>query len=127
MGGMIGDPGQDVGQPGLRVDVVQLGRSRPALHARKLRYLELKAGHKPLAARKEPRTPTTSKAIAIRNDAGSSRARRLTPALWQVGTQEGRRRARVPQRRSDNNRAARQDFHLVPCSLPRGHPCATAD
>ena len=46
MGGMIGDPGQDVGQPGLRVDVVQLGRSRPALHARKLRYLELKAGHK---------------------------------------------------------------------------------
>src|SRR5262249_2369296 len=75
------------------------------------------------AAKKERRTPTTSRANATRNDAGSSRARRLTPALWQVGTQEGRRRARGPQRRSDNNRAARQDFHLVPCSLQRGHPC----
>ena len=29
----------------------------------------------------------------------ASRARRLTPALWQVGTQEGLRRARVPQKK----------------------------
>src|SRR6516162_929718 len=54
------------------------------------------------AAKKERHTPTTSRANATRNDAGSSRVRRLTPALWQVVTQEGRRRARVPQRRSDN-------------------------
>ena len=99
--------------------------ARPALHTRKLRDLELKAGYKRPAARKEPRTPTTSRATATRNVTGSSRPRRLTPALWQAGTQEGRRRARA-QRRSDN-RAARQGLHLMPCSLPRGHPCATAD
>ena len=92
----------------------------------KLEAVSFHAKRNPLPI-KGRHTPTTSRTNATRNDAGSSRARRLTPALWQVGTQEGRRRARVPQRRSDDNRAARQDFHLVPCSLPRGHPCATAD
>src|ERR1700758_2801639 len=95
--------------------------ARPALHARKLRDLELKAGYKPARGQKG-----TSRASATKNGAGSSRPKRPMPGLWQVGTQEGQRRARAPQTRSDN-RAARQGFHLVPCSLPRGHPCATAD
>src|SRR5499427_6216658 len=58
------------------------------------------------ADRKEPRTPTISKAIATRNDAGSSRPKRPIPVLWQAGTQGGRRRARAPQRRSDNRGCA---------------------
>jgi len=99
--------------------------ARPALHARKLRDLELKAVTSRPAAKKEPHTPTTSRVNATRKDAGSSRLKWPTPVLWQVGTQEGQRRARAPQRRSDN-RAARQSFHLLPCSLPRGHPCATS-
>src|SRR5262249_50935833 len=100
--------------------------ARPALHARKLRDLELKAGHKPARGQKGRHMPTTSKASATRSAVGSSRPKRPMPGLSQVGTQEGQRRARAPQTRSDN-RAARQGFHLVPCSLPRGHPCATAD
>jgi hypothetical protein len=32
VGGMIGDAGQDVGQPGLRIDVVELGGDDQAVH-----------------------------------------------------------------------------------------------
>src|SRR6516225_863564 len=51
--------------------------SRPALHARKLRYLEPKPVTSQRAAKKGRHPPTTSRANATRNDAGSSRARRL--------------------------------------------------
>jgi hypothetical protein len=44
----------------------------------------------------------------------------LLPAV----TQGGQKRARAPQRRV-TIRAARQGSHLVPCSWPRGHQCAT--
>jgi hypothetical protein len=44
--------------------------ARPALHARKLRDLELKAGIKPNAAKEAQLTLTISKAIAIRSAGG---------------------------------------------------------
>jgi transposase len=78
------------------------------------------------AGRRERHTPTTSKASATRNGAGSSRPKRPTPVLSQVGMQGAQRRARAPQGRGEDE-AARQGFHLLPCSLPRGHPCAPAD
>ena len=34
MGGMFGDPGQDVGQPGLWVDIVQFGSDDQAVDRR---------------------------------------------------------------------------------------------
>jgi hypothetical protein len=32
MGRMHGDPGQDVGQPGLRIDIVQFGSDNQVVH-----------------------------------------------------------------------------------------------
>ncbi len=35
VGGMFGDAGQDVGEPGLRIDIVELGRDDQAVHTRR--------------------------------------------------------------------------------------------
>jgi hypothetical protein len=32
VGRMLGDPGQDVGQPGLRIDIVQFGSDNQTVH-----------------------------------------------------------------------------------------------
>src|SRR6516162_1810497 len=88
--------------------------SRPALHARKLRYLELKAGHKSARGQKGTAHAYNLKSQRDQERRWVEQGETAYARLWQVGTQEGRWRARVPQRRSDN-RAARQDFHLVPC------------
>ena len=103
----------------------ELSWARPALHAKKLRDLELKAGHRRRAARKGPPTPTTSRATGRRSGAGSSRPRRPMPASSPAGTLARTRRcARAPQPRSDDKGCA-AGLHLTPCSSPRGHPCAT--
>ena len=81
--------------PGVNADVIQVAGgcgpgmhrgprggclrnwARPALHAKKVRDLELKAGHAPSRGQT---TPITCAAIASRSGAGSSRPRPLTPA-----------------------------------------------
>ena len=80
--------------------------ARPALHARKLRDLELKAGHKPACGQKG-----TAHAYNLKSQRDQERRlveqpKRPTPVLWRAGTQEGQSRARAPQRRSDNRSCA---------------------
>jgi hypothetical protein len=68
--------------------------ARPALHARKLRDLELKAETRPSVAKKAQLMPTISRVIAIRSAGGSSKPRPPTPASWPVGIPAGPKRAR---------------------------------
>ena len=83
---------------------VWLGRS---LHARKLRDLELKAGHKAERGQRAQPMPTTSRAIAIRSGDGSSRLRRPTPGSSPVGIQGGPRGCtQAPQLRGDDEGCA---------------------
>lgn len=98
--------------------------ARPALHARKVRDLELKAGHKNrhAAGRVRP-MPTTSGAIASRSGAGPSRPRRPTLASSPAGTHEGLsqqpRRAQAPQMRSDDKGCAAGLSPLAPLFATR--------
>jgi hypothetical protein len=82
--------------------------ARPALHARKLPDLELKAGTGPSVAKKARLMPTISRAIADQGSAGgSSKPRPPTPASWPVGIPAGRNgRARAPQMRRDDEGCA---------------------
>ena len=81
--------------------------ARPALHARKLRDLELKAGYKAGAAKEAQLTLTISRAIAIRSAGGSSKPRRRTRASSPVGIRVVQsRRARAPQPRGDDEGCA---------------------
>ena len=82
--------------------------ARPALHARKLRDLELKAGYKAergpkrRSARLQYQEPSRSGAAG-----GSSKPRRPTRASWPVGILAGpNRRARAPQTRCDDEGCA---------------------
>jgi transposase len=97
--------------------------ARPALHARKLRDLELKAGHKPRAARRVRPMLTISAAIASRSDAGSSRPRRPTLASSPAGTREDLsqqpRRAQAPQMRSGDKGCAAGLSPLAPLFATR--------
>jgi hypothetical protein len=81
--------------------------ARPALHARKLRDLELKAGTRPRVAKEVRPTRTISRAIAIRSADGSSKPRRPTRASSPVGIRvvpSGC--ARAPQPRCDDEGCA---------------------
>src|ERR1700758_4744336 len=100
--------------------------ARPALHARKLRDLELRAGHKPARGQKGTASAYNLKSQRDQERRWVEQAEAAYARFVAGWNARGQRRARAPQTRSDN-RAARQGFHLVPCSLPRGHPCATAD
>ena len=81
--------------------------ARPSLHAKKLRDLELKAGHKAARARKALPTPITSRATASRSGAGSSRPRRPMPASSPAGTHvDPRSYARAPKPRCDDKGCA---------------------
>jgi hypothetical protein len=89
--------------------------ARPALHARKLRDLELKAGTGPSVAKKVRLMPTISRVVAIRSAGGSSKLRPPTPASWPVGIPAGpNRRARAPQMRCDDEGCAAE---LAPHAL----------
>jgi transposase len=99
--------------------------ARPSLHAKKLRDLELKAGHKATRGQKGAAHAYNIKSHRDEERRWVEQAEtRPMPALSPAGTREGRRWAQAPQKRSDD-RAARQGLHLTPCSSPRGHPCAT--
>jgi hypothetical protein len=69
--------------------------ARPALQARKIRKLELKAGHP-----------------AKRGQKGSAHAHNIKD-----------HREQERPKRGTTMKAARQGSHLTPCSLPRGHSC----
>ena len=45
--GMLGDAGEDVGQPGLGIDVVQLGRDDKAVHDGSTVAAAIRAGEQP--------------------------------------------------------------------------------
>jgi hypothetical protein len=101
--------------------------ARPALHARKLRDLELRAGHKPARGQKgngprlQPEKPARPGTALGRAGRGRLRAFRR----W-LET-EGPKGAHGRRKGGTMIRAARQSLHLVPCSSPRGRPCAMAD
>jgi len=47
MGGMIGDPGQDVGQPSLRVDIIQFGSDDQDIYRRSALSTAVGTGEQP--------------------------------------------------------------------------------
>ena len=47
LGGMSGDTGQHIGEPGLRIDVVHLGRDDQAVHHRGTRPAAIRATEQP--------------------------------------------------------------------------------
>ena len=49
---MLGDAGEDVGEPGLRVDVVHLGRDEQAVHGGSALAAAIGAGEEPRLAPK---------------------------------------------------------------------------
>ena len=99
--------------------------ARPALHARKLRDLELKAGYK---AARAARGVAHAYNIKSHRDqerrwveqAETAYARFVSgwnPRWSQAGAHQARNRGATMK-------AARQGLRLAPCSSPRGHPCA---
>ena len=98
--------------------------ARPALHARKLRDLELKAGYK---AERGQRGAAHAYNIKSHRDqerrwveqaeTAYALRRRLESAWSQAGAHRRRNRGATMK-------AARQGLRLAPCSSPRGRPCA---
>jgi Transposase IS116/IS110/IS902 family len=81
------------------------------LHARKMRNLELKAGHKP-----------------ARGQRGAAHAYNLRSHREQERRSvilEGHGCAQARRKRGATIEAAWQGSHLMPCSLPRDRPCTT--
>lgn len=77
--GRVGDPGDDVGEPCLRIDVVELGRSDEGVHRRRTLAATLGAGEEPAKSQDfRPRaTPRSdlSAALFVRQIRPSSRNR----------------------------------------------------
>ena len=95
--------------------------ARPALHARKLRDLELKAGYKTARGQRGVAHAYNIKSHRDQERRWVEQAEtlrlRLESAWSQAGTHGHRNRGATMK-------AARQGLRLAPCSSPRGHPYA---
>src|SRR5271165_4088065 len=81
--------------------------TRPSLHAKKLRDLELKAGYKAERGQKGAAHAYNIRATATRSADGSSKPKRLTPASSLVGIRVVPSRcAQAPQPRCDDEGCA---------------------
>jgi len=98
--------------------------ARPALHAEKLRDLELKAGYQ--AARGQTGTAHAYNIKSQRPGTALGRASRSRlHALCCRLEPKGPKGAHGCRKGGATISAARQGSHLAPCSSPRGHLCAT--
>jgi hypothetical protein len=95
---------------------------RPALHAKKIRELELRAGY-PEQRGQRGRSYDYNLPHCRREE--RARAERAEAAYLRMtggGESEDRGNPRAPQMRCDSDLAARQGLHPHTLLFPRGHP-----
>ncbi len=95
--------------------------ARPALHARKLRDLELKAGYKTARGQRGVAHAYNIKSHRDQERRWVEQAETLRLRLESAWSQAG---AHGHRNRGATMKAARQGLRLAPCSSPRGHPYA---
>jgi transposase len=98
---------------------------RPALHARKLRNLELKAGHRPARGQRGAAHAYNVRSHREQERRSVEQAENRLLTLCSRLESEKTTGAHRRRKRGARIAAARQGSHLMPCSLPRGRPCAT--
>ena len=98
--------------------------ARPALHARKMRNLELKAGHQPARGQRGAAHAYNLRSCREQERRWVEQAE-LAYARFVARWNPNEPRAHRRRKGGATIAAARQGFHLTPCSSPRGRPCAT--
>ena len=102
--------------------------ARPALHAKKLRDLELKAGHRATRGQKGVAHAYNIKSHRQEERRWVEQAEMAYARFVAGWNPRGPKKATHGRRnRSATIKAARQVSHLTPCSSPRGHPCAAGE
>ena len=99
---------------------------RPALHAKKLRDLELRSGQPPQRGQRGAAYAYNLAATRREERRRANKQRLRIDDKLKAGRDEAAKCPQAPQTRSDAE-AARPSFHLAPGSLPRGHPWAARE